>query len=116
MKKLQTYVANIYLGLQEGYTPDKIHTIGEVIRICQVHCDVGGLCVTVTPTTFIYKGGRECGAIIGAINYPRFPVSIEEVKGKAVILARLLMKEFNQERCSVVCTDETIMLEKGDEA
>ena len=114
MKIEKTYTANIYIGLQEGYTKDKIHTLAEVVKLCQEHCDKGGLCVTVTPTTVIYKAGREDGAIVGTINYPRFPEYGLVIKAKAVVLARLLMSEFNQERCSVVCTEETIMLEKDD--
>ena len=114
MKIEKTYVANIYIGLQEGYENLRVHTFAEVIHICQAYCDSIGLGLTVTPTTFVYKGGRESGAIIGLINYPRFPSLPEEVKNRAVVLARRLMKEFNQERCSVVCSDETIMLEKTE--
>jgi ferredoxin len=42
--------------------------------ICREFCDKEGLCVTVTPTTYVYTGGEEAGVIVGLINYPRFPV------------------------------------------
>lgn len=32
-----------------------------------------GMCVTITPTDFIYTGGEEAGFVVGIQNYPRFP-------------------------------------------
>lgn len=39
---------------------------------CQKYVTIG-LCVTVTPTEYVYTHGCEQGAIVGLINYARFP-------------------------------------------
>lgn len=43
----------------------------EARDLCRAFCDEEGLCVTVTPTTYVYTGGEEDGVIVGLINYPR---------------------------------------------
>jgi len=110
MKKVTTYTANIYIGLKEGYT-GRLHTIDEVYCICQEFVDQIGFCVTVTPTRFVYKNGMEPGAVVGTINYPRYPSQPQDLEAKAMILANKLMVEFKQHRVSVVFPDKTIMLE-----
>ncbi len=109
MKIHPTFQASIFCGLQ-GYT-SSYHSVEEAEEICQEFVDDVGLCVTVTPTKFVYTNGREPGVIVGLINYPRFPSEPEDIKAKAVRLAMNLLKAFGQKRVSVVCTDETIMLE-----
>jgi hypothetical protein len=110
MKKVKTYTAQIYVGLREGYG-EQIHSIGEVWCVCQEFVNKVGFCVTVTPTQFLYMNGMEPGAIVGTINYPRFPSSRKNLKTKTLQLATNLMLEFKQCRVSVVFPDETIMLE-----
>lgn len=110
MKKVDTYTATIYVGLREGYT-ERMHNINELISICQQFCDAEGFCVTVSGTEFIYTNGREIGATIGIINYPRFPHTPTEIKKKAIRLALLLKNKAKQKRVSIVLTDETIMLD-----
>jgi hypothetical protein len=113
MKTVVTYWAKIFCGLREGYDGPE-HHVGEVERICQRFVDQVGLCVTVTPTTFVYKNGREQGAIVGLINYPRFPSTMEELRHKAFALALLLKRELKQLRVSVMFPHDTVMLEDGD--
>ena len=81
-------------------------------------CFEEGLCVTLTPTTFIYTGGAEEGVAVGHINYPRFPRSPEEVTERAVRTAKQLMEDLCQGSCSVVTPIETIWLTRrpGDKA
>ena len=107
-----TYWANIAVGFQEGYD-GKIHTIDEAISIAKEYCDRIGYCVTITPTTFVYKGGLEVGCIIGLINYPRFPSSIHTLLTHAESLAEIFLKEFNQFRISVVSPARTFMVERN---
>jgi hypothetical protein len=55
----------------------RIHIAGPIElgkQVCREYCLEKGLCVTVTPTTYIYTGGEEAGYIVELINYPRFPV------------------------------------------
>jgi ferredoxin len=59
-------------------------------QVCREHCMKVGLCVTVTPTEYIYTGGQEAGVIVRLVNYPRFPCSDAELEGKAQALAQKL--------------------------
>ncbi|MDP2672885.1 MAG: hypothetical protein Q8O84_03680 [Nanoarchaeota archaeon] len=110
MKSVETITAKIYLGLKEGYT-NKIHTINEVKNLLQDYVDETSFCVTITPTTFIYKNGRENGAIIGLINYPRFPKTKKEIKQRAEEIANLCKDKYKQKRVSIEYQNKTIMLE-----
>ena len=113
MKIVDTYEAKLYIGLKEGYE-GWIRCISEIELVCQKYCDEVGLCVTVTPTKYIYKSGNEPGAIIGLINYPRFPKSSDEIDQHMADIAVLLMPKLHQKRCTIVTPDRTIMIEKED--
>ena len=90
----------------------------EARKACREHCLAVGLCVTVTPTDFIYAGGAEAGVIVGLINYPRFPADPEDIWGRALALAKILMVGLHQWSCSVQAPDKTIWLSRrpGDQA
>lgn len=99
----KTYTATIYIG-------------GDVAKIkdtCREYC-LKGLCVTVTPTDYIYTAGSQTGAAVGLINYPRFPAEPEQVRATAMELAKLLMTKCYQGSCTVLCSDETEYLENKD--
>lgn len=120
MKTEKTFRATIALGFREGYS-SKIYTIELAKAICHEYCDEIGLCVTITPTFFVYSrnlinifDGEEPGCFIELIQYPRFPYSEENIKNRAITLAKILMKKFNQSKVSVICTDKTYMLELED--
>jgi ferredoxin len=110
LKIESTFEAKISLGFREGYT-DVIHNIDEVKEICQQYCNEVGLCVTITPTNFIYVNGQEAGCFIGLINYPRFPSTSEDILSKALELAKIFLEEFKQNKVSVICNDKTYMIE-----
>lgn len=61
-----------------------------------------GLCVTVTPTSFIYSGGEEQGFVVGLVNYPRFPSEPEQIKDRADAIADLLIEACAQWSALVV--------------
>ena len=109
-KSLETITAKIYLGLREGYS-DKIHTLEDVKDFLQEYVNKGGLCITVTPTTYLYKDAREDGAVIGLINYPRFPMTKEKIKQAAEEIANLCKDRYKQNRISIEYQDQTVMLE-----
>jgi ferredoxin len=111
MKIVETFTAIIYVALEERDS-GIVHTIQEVENICQEYCNDIGLCVTVTPTKFIYTDGQENGCAIGFINYPRFPDTQDGIKDKALELAKTLRDEFDQYKVSIVCNDKTYMLER----
>lgn len=114
-KQVQTFTATIYLGLRNADT-GHIHGMSEVRAACQKYVDSVGLCVTVTPTEFIYADGSEPGAAIGLINYPRFPAEAGHIRDRALVLAERLLRAFDQSRVSVVFPDETVMLEASCES
>lgn len=76
-------------------------------EICRAFCDEEGLCVTVTPTAYVYTGGEEAGVIVGLINYPRFPSEPNDILATAKLLALELMAKLEQESVSVQTPDET---------
>lgn len=109
MKTCETFTATIYVGFLES---DKttLHTIKECELVCQRYVDEIGGCVTVTPTRFIYSNGQEDGAAIGVINYPRFPIPIEVLRGTTLGLAEKLLEAMGQKKVSIVFPDETVMI------
>lgn len=70
-------------------------------KYCQLYCNDIGLCVTVTPTTYVYTGGSEEGFVVGLINYPRFPATMDALTDRAIDLAQELMRQLGQESFSV---------------
>jgi len=121
MKAVNTYTANIYVGLRPGYEDVSEDVLKEnkhkVIRICQEYCDDVGLCVTITDTEFIYTKGNEPGIIIGLINYPRFPSNVNDIRKLAIELAQTIQPELKQKRITIVFPDKTFMIgENGYES
>lgn len=110
MKEVRTFITNIYLGLKED-CDGEVKFIEEVYDVCQQYCNGYGLCVTVSPTRFIYTNGYEDGCCVGLINYPRFPSTNEKITDLAIGLAEILKQNFKQNRVSVVTSDKTYMLE-----
>jgi hypothetical protein len=112
MKTVPTYTATIYVGTREHDT-GFIRSVEMARRFLQEHVNSVGLCVTLTPTEFIYTNGGEPGFAVGLINYPRFPADPTAIRGKALAIAEGLRALFNQWKVSVVFPDETVMLEEG---
>jgi hypothetical protein len=79
----------------------------EALTACRDYCDRVGLCVTVTPTNYVYTGGEEAGVIVGLINYPRFPSEPRDIAQTATLLALELMHKLEQQSVSVQTPDET---------
>ena len=90
----------------------------EIEQACRQDCLEEGLCVTVTPTRFIYTGGEESGACIGLLNYPRFPASKALIYVRAKALALRVLKATCQHSVLVVAPDQSewITIREGDSA
>jgi hypothetical protein len=61
-----------------------IHIAGDhhqADRSLRRQCFAEGLCVTLTPTRFIYTAGAEEGVSVGLVNYPPVPEDIEGTVG-----------------------------------
>ena len=111
MQITKSYNVQIWVGLQETYDKEKLHTINEIELICEEYVNEVKDCITVTPTKFKYVGGVEDGAIIGWISYPRFPRKRKEIRKRALGLAEKLMYELNQYRVTVTTPFKSYMLE-----
>tara|TARA_R110002074_G_scaffold262994_1_gene435095 strand:+ start:11258 stop:11611 length:354 start_codon:yes stop_codon:yes gene_type:complete len=77
---------------------------------CRTYCDEVGLCVTCTPTTFIYTNGEEEGYIVGLINYPRFPSTPDAIWSHAEALAERLRLESGQDSYTIQAPDKTVWI------
>ena len=77
LTEVDSYNISLYVGFKERSTGRET-TIELAYKLIQEYCDKNGLCVSVTPTKFIYTNGGENGCIIGFINYPRFPSTKEK--------------------------------------
>lgn len=75
-------------------------------RICRQFCE-RGLCVTVTPTTYIYTGGEQAGVLVRLINYPRFPADPPEIEMRALELGDELREGLCQDSFAVVTPERT---------
>lgn len=88
-----------------------IHMAGDInaagVTIQRYGLDVG-LCVSLSPQSFIYSGGREEGFRVGFINYPRFPKDPGDVVARARDLASVLCQALGQHSYSIVSPVETI--------
>lgn len=84
--------------------PVHIFIAGDVVNAketCSAYCDEVGLCVTVSETTYIYKGGSEAGVVVGLINYPRFPSSQNAITDIAIDLGWRLHAALGQQSFTV---------------
>lgn len=78
--------------------------------IAQRFCDAVGLCVTVTPTSYIYTDGNEDGFAVGLINYPRFPATPFAIWDKASELAERLREGLGQQSYTIQSPDRTVWI------
>ena len=116
---VKTFTATIYVGLRHHYDEQELPT-QPVVDFIQNWVNKIGMCVTVTPTQFIYTAsgggiGHENGLIVGFINYPRFPSDEQSIRMHALDLAGDLLKFCKQMRISVVFPDKTVMLSNDQE-
>lgn len=77
------------------------------VQACREFCMNVPLCVTVTPTTFVYVGGAEEGVCVRLINYPRFPKSLSELQETAGALAEFLRTALCQHSYTIEGPQET---------
>jgi hypothetical protein len=103
------YDSNLAMHIGHTYWI-KIYISGPISLIehcCRKYCTEKGLCVTVNPTKFIYKGGEEVGAEIGLISYPKYPASKDELKNKAFELADEILIATYQDSVLIMTPEST---------
>jgi len=91
MSECESYSVTIYIA----------GPIDQIKQQCRKYCEKG-LCVTVTPTDYIYTMGEESGAMIGLINYPRFPKDTADIYEEGVKLGEELMFKCHQGSFTIV--------------
>jgi hypothetical protein len=91
-KSCDTFWARIYIA----------GPINEAKQIIRRECLREGLCVTITPTDYIYTGGEEAGYCVELVNYPRFPCDPETLYNRATDLAIMLRDETFQHSVMVM--------------
>lgn len=104
-KAAESYYANIWIGGDPNIAKQVLR------RYVFAH----PLCVTVTPTDFIYTGGVESGMCVRMMNYPRFPKEKNPFRMEANQLAMHLLEELGQWSCSVEHPDQTIWMSRRPE-
>jgi hypothetical protein len=77
-------------------------------QIVRRFCKEVPVCVTVSPTSYIYTGGEELGFVVTFRNYPRFPSTQAALKSKASALANLLRESLAQDSCMIVTPRVTL--------
>jgi hypothetical protein len=100
-----TYTVTVYVA----------GNVQDAERSLRRQCMEEGLCVTCTPTTFIYTGGAETGVAVGFVNYPRFPRENWAIYRRAVQVAEQLMNDLYQTTALVVAADNTQWLTRRKE-
>lgn len=81
---------------------------------CQEFCLAGGLCVTVTPSTYIYCGGLEEGYCVRLINYPKYPTTHEKLIAVAKRLGITILNKTFQHSVLVQTSSSTFWYTKRD--
>lgn len=84
-------------------------------QACREFCMTRGLCVTVTETDYIYTGGSEGGAVIGLINYGRYPAQPSDIENAATDLGLFLMDKACQNSFSIQTPVKTYYLSRRAE-
>jgi hypothetical protein len=82
--------------------------IAQAEQVCREYCFKAGLCVTVTPTQYIYTGGQEAGFAVGLINYPRFPTDASALQIHAEHLGLQLMERLCQHSFTIESNRRTL--------
>lgn len=109
-KTAPTYWATIFIGFKDVDT-GHVHSLMKARKICSDYVNELELCVTLTPTEYIYSEHKgEVGAMIGLINYPRFPMEPGVIEEHAIKLAEILKEKLDQHRVTIQFRDKTIML------
>lgn len=108
--------------------PLTIFVAGDIERaklLCREFCDAIGWCVTVTPTTYVYRGSTsddfgnitrgdyEDGVMIGIINYAKYPQHPAQLWDRAEHLAEFLVAGLYQHSCSIQGPSHTVHYEFG---
>jgi hypothetical protein len=83
----------------------RIYVSGEytaILHQLQLYCADNGMCFSCKPTDYVFTHGRESGAEILAINYPRFPTEPEDKIDLCKNIAVMLITSLGMGSATVV--------------
>jgi hypothetical protein len=114
------FKSEITIGLEEGYTQkpiDKSEVIGFLQKFQDNLIEKGDIYLSakVTDCDIVMSGQVEPHLTISFINHPKYPMTIDNLKGIVGHLAMDLMERFKQNRIVVMHSDETVMYEKNNQ-
>lgn len=116
ISKVETFTAVITLGLEVGYTKE-LYSKDYLIKELQVYqkrrIDEANiyLSASVSECNIILSGQDEPHLRLEFINYPKFPLSIDEFKKEIIDLGNYLLVQLKQNRTVIVFSDTSLMLE-----
>jgi hypothetical protein len=102
----RAYKVEIFIGCDD---------LQAAFDICESYCTEIGLCVTVMPTMYFYRGGHCEGIVVGLINYARFPALPLAIWNKAHELAERLKIGLTQGSYTIQDHHETMFVSTRDE-
>lgn len=94
-----------------------IHIAGDVSvaeQFSREYTFVKGWCVQITPTTYVYTGGKEDGMTIRVICYPRFPRPDDEILQEVSDFAAVLANKLCQMSYTIESSTNTYYYESTD--
>ena len=84
----------------------------EMIEQCCREFVLDGLCVTVTPTKYIFTHGEETGVVVELINYPVYPTMDNDIWRTATELADFLLDNTHQGSYTVMDPTKTYTFDR----
>lgn len=102
-KTCDTHFARIYIA----------GPIQQAEQICREFV-LGGLCVNVYSTNYIFKYGEQLGVVVEIINYPRFPKTPQEIDNTATQLGFKLAQEMHQGSFTIQTSTGTTYHDRRD--
>ena len=76
---------------------------------------MSGLCVSIHPADFVYTMGCESGFCVTLINYPRFPMTYEDLKNTSESLGAFLCEKLFQGSFTVEGPEESVWFSRRGE-
>ena len=115
-KTIEPFKATVSFGLNKGYTDELISKKAIIREINDYQSKLANgkgiyLSISISETLITLIGQKEPHLVFNFINYPRFPLQVQELKQNIEDLIRHLMSVFQQNRVVVEYLDETVMLE-----
>lgn len=119
-KSIEPFKATVSFGLNKGYTDELISKEAIIREINDYQSKLANekdiyLSISISETIITLIGQQEPHLVFNFINYPRFPLQVQELKQTIEHLIRQLMSTFQQNRVVVEYLDETVMLEFSSE-